>query len=60
LINPGAGDAFFGFASTVTAANGWPLYASGGGFTWALGEAPAGAIYVFSTAGTTIIAKEGV
>jgi hypothetical protein len=60
LINPGAGDAFFGFASTVNAATGWPLYAGGGGFTWALGEAPTGAVYVFSTVGTTIIAKEGV
>lgn len=60
LLNDGTNDAYYGFANTVTASTGMPLYAGGGGFSWGLGEADPRAIYVFSTAGTTIKAKEGV
>lgn len=59
LVNTGAADAYFGWSSAVNAATGWPLYASGGGYTWGLGEAPPGAVYVFSPAGTTVVAKQG-
>jgi hypothetical protein len=59
LINTGANDAWFGWSSAVNASTGWPLYANGGGYGWALGEAPTGALYVYSTSGTTIIAKQG-
>lgn len=59
VINTGANTAYFGWSSAVNAATGWPLYSGGGGYTWALGEAPPGAFYVFSTAGTAVVVKQG-
>jgi hypothetical protein len=52
-------DAWYGYSSSVNAATGMPLQA-GSGFAWGLGEADPRAVYVFSTNGTTIRAKEGV
>jgi hypothetical protein len=60
LINDGTGDAYYGYASTVTAATGMPLYANGGGKEWGLGETDPRAVYVFSVPGTTVRVSEGV
>lgn len=58
LMNDAA-DAWYGYSSGVTASTGMPLPA-GGGFAWGLGETDPRAVYVFSTAGTTIRVKQGV
>lgn len=66
LINTGTGTIYFGITSAVNASTGWPMAPAGsandqgGSYQWSLGHAPPGALYVFSTAGSTVIVKEGV
>lgn len=66
IMNTGTGTLYVGFANTVAAANGLPVapasgaLGQGGSYEWQAGFAPTGAIYAFSTAGTTCVVKEGV
>lgn len=65
LYNTGTGTIYFGYSSAVTASNGVPLAPAGsaldqgGSYSWGLGAAPPVALYVYSTAGSTVIVKEG-
>lgn len=61
VVNIGANPATLGFANTITAGQGVPLYANGGSYYFGDNPAmaPAGEVWAISTAGTTLVVVEG-
>ena len=60
IMNIGANEASLGFSATAVAGAGWPLYASGGGYTMTNGEGvPTNLITAISTLGTTLVVLVG-
>jgi len=65
VANIGTGLASLGFASTVTAGNGWPLAAAsasgdqGGAYEWPTAAIHTGEVWAVSAAGTAVAVMEG-